>query len=251
MTDVVRGWVCVDPPYTGDDPGDGEGECTLASVDIYITCVEFDDPGGGGGGGDGGRGSGGGGGDDGDGEEEEEEDESTSRHFSLTCGSGPQPRGSYITCEVTTDSLDLDLSQLMFEWSADTGAAHSGTGASSWSGVASHSATIEVTVDNEDRLSRLVDVEARRQNVGIGQLNAQVDYTAEPRRQAIAKLGFYDLDISNYRVRGAQGTGPWEGWFMSHDRALPIVGLDFIGVFHVAEDYKPGGGGPKYSGANS
>ncbi len=139
----------------------------------------------------------------------------------------------------------------MFEWSADTGAAHSGTGASSWAGVASHSATIEVTVDNEDRLSRLVDVEARRQNFGIGQLNAQVEYTAEPRRQAIAKLGFYKVDTSNYRVRGAQGTGPWEGWFMSHDRALPIVGLDFIGVLHVAEDYKPGGGGPKYPGAHS
>ncbi len=60
VTDVVEGWICVDPPYTGDDPGDGEGECTLASVDIYITCVEFDDPGGGDGGGDGG-GSGGGG----------------------------------------------------------------------------------------------------------------------------------------------------------------------------------------------
>ncbi len=37
VTDVVEGWVCIDPPYTGDDPGDGEGECTLASEDIYIT----------------------------------------------------------------------------------------------------------------------------------------------------------------------------------------------------------------------
>ncbi len=139
----------------------------------------------------------------------------------------------------------------MFEWSTKTGATQSGTGAFKWAGVATDSVTIEVTVNNEDRLSRLVDVYPRRQNVGIGQLNAQVEYTAEPRRQAIAKLGFYKVDTSNYRVRGAQGTGPWEGWFMSHDRALPIVGLDFIGVLNVAEDYKPGGGGPKYSGANS
>ncbi len=242
VTDVVRGWVCVDPPYTGDDPGDGEAECTLASEDIYITCVEFDDPGGGGGG-DGG-GSGGGGGDDGDGEEEEEEDESTSRHFSLTCDS--VPRGGYVMCTVTTDSIDLDLSQLTFEWSAETGAEYTDTGASSWSGTATNSTTVQVRVNNEDVLSHTVDVKPRYWS--FGQLGVPVQYTNQPRESSVTKVGFYRLN-DNVTIWYVEGTGPWEGRWMT---ALPpVTGQEWSGELHIAEDYDPAGGGPGYSGANS
>ncbi len=218
VTDVVRGWVCVDPPYTGDDPGDGEGECTLASVDIYITCVEFDDPGGG---------------DDGDGEEEEEEDESTSRHFSLTYDS--VPRGENVMCTVTTDSVDLDLSQLTFEWSAETGAGYTDTGASSWSGTATNSTTVQVRVDNEDVLSHTVDVKPRYWS--FGQLGVPVQYTHQPRDSSVTQVGFYRLN-EFVTVWYVEGTGPWEGRWMT---ALPpVTGQDWAGELHI----------PAYSASN-
>lgn len=255
-------WYCYVTVYEEDKVcvhgEDGAGACTSKLyTKTTCVCVSGCDNGDGdtGGGGDGcpsgGCDTGGGdsGDDDDDDSDDDDDDDDDTSRFRLSCTESVTT-GESASCSVSfTDSDEqATLDQFLYTWSSSTGATLVQSSDSKWEGTATESATINVKIISEgfDESDSVGVVPESAPSVFFKPLNADAQYTADPKTEPNAEFGFYKFPKNHPTVSiPHSGSGPWtgRGYISTSDEIVVSTEL------HILEDFKVDG--PKWPDART